>query len=45
MDHLKTGEVINKKRKELGLTQAQLAKSLNISFQSVSKWENGGSQT
>ncbi len=40
MDHLKTGEVINKKRKELGLTQAQLAKSLNISFQSVSKWEN-----
>lgn len=41
MDHLKTGEMINKKRKELGLTQAQLAKSLNISFQSVSKWENG----
>lgn len=37
MDHLKTGEVINKRRKELGLTQNQLAKTLHISFQSVSK--------
>ena len=41
MDNLKTGEVISKRRKELGLTQNQLAKSLNISFQAVSKWENG----
>ena len=41
MNHLKTGEVISKRRKELGLTQNQLAKSLNISFQAVSKWENG----
>ena len=40
MDHLKTGEVISKRRRELGLTQNQLAKSLNISFQAVSKWEN-----
>lgn len=40
MDNLKTGEIICKKRKELGLTQNQLAKSLNISFQAVSKWEN-----
>lgn len=40
MDNLKTGEVISKKRKELGLTQNQLARSLNISFQAVSKWEN-----
>ena len=39
-DNLKTGEVICKRRKELGLTQNQLAKSLNISFQAVSKWEN-----
>ena len=39
-DHLKTGEVISKKRKELGLTQNQLAGTLNISFQAVSKWEN-----
>lgn len=41
MEHLKTGEVICKRRKELGLTQNQLAQSLNISFQAVSKWENG----
>ncbi len=40
MDHLKTGEVISKRRRELGLTQNQLAKTLNISFQAVSKWEN-----
>lgn len=40
MDNLKTGEVICKRRKELGLTQNQLAKTLNISFQAVSKWEN-----
>lgn len=40
MDNLKTGKVICKRRKELGLTQNQLAKSLNISFQAVSKWEN-----
>lgn len=40
MDHLKTGEIISKKRKELGLTQSQLAQTLNISFQAVSKWEN-----
>ncbi len=41
MDNMKTGEVISKRRKELGLTQNQLAKSLNISFQAISKWENG----
>ncbi len=40
MVHLKTGEVIGKRRRELGLTQNQLTKSLNISFQAVSKWEN-----
>lgn len=41
MNNLKTGEVISKRRKELGLTQNQLASSLHISFQAVSKWENG----
>ena len=41
MYNMKTGEVISKRRKELGLTQNQLAKSLNISFQAISKWENG----
>lgn len=40
MSELKTGEVISKRRKELGLTQNQLALALNVSFQAVSKWEN-----
>lgn len=40
MDNLKTGEVISKRRRKLGLTQNQLANSLSISFQAVSKWEN-----
>ena len=33
------GDVIGRKRRELGLTQSQLAQKLNISFQAVSKWE------
>ena len=37
----KVGNFIMNKRKELGMTQQQLADKLNISFQSVSKWENG----
>lgn len=41
MAQLKIGEVISKRRRELEITQKQLAKSLNISFQAVSKWENG----
>ena len=44
MEHMKTGEVISKRRSELELTQNQLAKMLNISFQAISKWENGGSK-
>ena len=35
------GEIIYRKRTERGLTQAQLASGLNVSFQSVSKWETG----
>ena len=37
----KIGQFIKKLRKEKGLTQSQLAEKLNISFQSVSKWETG----
>ncbi len=37
----KVGNFIMNKRKELGMTQQQLADKLNISFQAVSKWENG----
>lgn len=35
------GQYIKKLRKEKGLTQNQLADRLNITFQSVSKWETG----
>lgn len=35
------GNYIAQKRKELGLTQQKLAEQLNVSFQAVSKWENG----
>jgi len=35
------GDYIAKRRKELGYTQQKLAEKLNISFQAVSKWENG----
>ena len=33
--------VIQQKRKELGLTQEQVAKCLNVSIPAVSKWEKG----
>ncbi len=39
------GTVIMNKRKALGYTQQSLADKLNISFQAVSKWENGVSQS
>lgn len=35
------GTMVAKKRKELGYTQQNLADYLHISFQAVSKWENG----
>lgn len=35
------GDFIAKRRKDLGFTQQNLAEKLNISFQAVSKWENG----
>lgn len=43
MNELTIGQVIYKKRKELGFTQTSLAELLNVSFQAVSKWENGTS--
>ncbi len=41
MDNLKIGQYIQSQRKKVGLTQKELADRLNISFQAVSKWENG----
>lgn len=41
LNSIKVGNFIMDKRKELGMTQQQLADKLNISFQAVSKWENG----
>ena len=37
------GRVITDRRKALGLTQQALAEKLKVSFQAVSKWENGTS--
>lgn len=45
MDNSKIGGFIAQKRKALGLTQQKLADSLHVSFQAVSKWENGVSQS
>ena len=41
----KTGNFIMNRRKELGMTQQQLAEKLKVSFQAVSKWENGVSHS
>ncbi|MBO4384343.1 MAG: helix-turn-helix transcriptional regulator [Clostridia bacterium] len=41
MDNLKIGRYIQNQRKAAGMTQKELAERLNVSFQAVSKWENG----
>lgn len=41
LDTRKIAAFIAKKRREAGLTQAEVADSLKVSFQAVSKWENG----
>ena len=41
MDMMKIGGYIQHLRKAAGLTQKQLAEKLGVSFQAVSKWENG----
>ena len=41
LDSIKVDNFIMEKRKSLGLTQQQLADKLNVSFQAISKWENG----
>ncbi|MBR6322741.1 MAG: helix-turn-helix transcriptional regulator [Lachnospiraceae bacterium] len=41
MDNLKIGQYIQHLRKASGMTQKDLAEKLSVSFQAVSKWENG----
>lgn len=41
MDQIKIGRFIAERRKQVGLTQAQLAEKLNITDRAVSKWETG----
>lgn len=41
LDNRKIAGFIATKRKEQGLTQQQIADRLNVTFQAVSKWENG----
>lgn len=41
MNQQKIGKFIAQRRKEIGLTQAQLAEKLNITDRAVSKWETG----
>lgn len=41
LNSTKVGNFIMAKRKALNMTQQQLADKLNVSFQAISKWENG----
>ena len=41
MDRKTMAEVITNRRKELGMTQKDLAEKLNITDKAVSKWERG----
>ena len=41
MEQVRTGKFIAKKRKELNLTQEQLAERLGVSNKTISKWETG----
>ena len=43
MDQEKVGKFIKKLRKNNNLTQQELAEKLSVTYQAVSKWENGKS--
>lgn len=38
------GHVVKQVRSELGLSQEQLARALNISFSTINRWEKGKSR-
>lgn len=41
LDNQKIAAFISERRKNLKMTQADVAEKLQVSFQAVSKWENG----
>ena len=41
MDAKRTGALIAQRRKELGLSQAELAGQLHVTDKAVSRWETG----
>ncbi len=41
MDAKKTGSLIAKKRKEINMSQRELAERLHITDKAISKWERG----
>lgn len=41
MDQVKIGKFIASKRKEIGITQQQLADKLGVTDKSIGNWENG----
>lgn len=45
MDQLKIGKFIAKLRREAGLTQEGLGEKLGVTNKTVSRWENGVSQS
>lgn len=45
MDYERTGNLIQKLRKEKNMTQVQLAELLGVTDRAISKWETGVSQS
>ncbi len=45
MDYKKTGNLIQKIRKERNMTQMELAERLGITDRAISKWETGVSHS
>lgn len=43
LDYEKTGQLIQQRRRELNITQKELAERLDVTDRAVSKWETGGS--
>ena len=43
MDQVRIGKFIAQRRRDVGLTQMQLAEKLDITDRAVSKWETGRS--